>query len=215
MEDQISTTSDNVSLLSQLREVIEKPYGWAILAVLLYSTFGAFWVVERCRQKQRETKEFYNCGQTVWGLLYAVSLSVVFAWIAWAYLDPKSTMWTLVVVFLPIFHLMTTDIQPKFISKALTSSISFGVGGIITCGFLISSILCLARAPGKEYEFLSAVCFGMAAWFSCSLGSIAGWAAHAEYGEFADEKRRILSVIQLYFMGGFAFLLTSALHDGK
>jgi len=148
-----------------------------------------------------DTKVLVKVNHKWWGIVYGLSfpLSLVLlsctAAIGTSY---RVLLWAMAI--LPLLLVPKTGALHEF----WTSPLSFGVRGCLI------AILVLTSA-GEDLEFLSMVSFALAAWFSCALGSIGSWTAYLEYGEFKEDKRHILSIIQAYFVVGFSFQVTSAL----
>jgi len=132
------------------------------------------------------------------------------------------------VAFLPTF-VLDPILNSKLCSKLftlLTHKYAFGGRG---CVLTVAAALALALSLTKTtttttsssividnhvahyLQFLSLECFAMAAWFACGLGSVAGWAAHPEYGDFARSKKFMLMLVQIYFIWGFALHAVAAL----
>ena len=107
-------------------------------------------------------------------------------------------------------------IKTRFFSF-ITSKYAFGFRGCVIalgiCGSLYNTLQVetSSQSPNRELRFLSLCCFAMAAWCSCGLGTYAGWAAHPEYGEFAEVKKVSLLLVQIYFVLGFVLQVASSL----
>ena len=112
----------------------------------------------------------------------------------------------LVLLVLP--ELILGDMKQK--DSFWTCPKSFGVRGMTVGTFAALAIYNVldskeAEGMGRAFEVLSLASFANAAWHSCGVGSVAGWAAHPELGEFGTEKRLELAHMQVYFILGFVF----------
>ena len=111
------------------------------------------------------------------------------------------------IVLLVLPELILGDMKQK--DSFWTCPKSFGARGLTVGTFAALAIYNVLHSNdadmGRAFEVLSLASFANAAWHSCGVGSIAGWAAHPELGEFGTEKRLELAHMQVYFILGFAF----------
>ena len=197
----------------------EQPYGLLILGFLAYATLGGFAVVEKLRTMQLESKEpidFLHFFLRFWWVpLYVSSLPVAIIWLSFTFLKTSEYRTTpIFLVGLVFAYLLTTDWHPNLWKRIWLAPASYGIRGCAIAGLLWASLWHMAKKhPEKDLEVMSAMSFAIAAWLSCGLGSFVGWAAHPEYGEFRDQKRHMISIIQCCFISGFAFLLAAVLRD--
>jgi hypothetical protein len=113
-----------------------------------------------------------------------------------------ATAWLSFVPLLVIPRLVKTRLF-----SLVTSKYAFGARGCVVavgiCVSLYKTLQVEKLSPTRELRFLSLCSFAFAAWYSCGLGAYPAWAAHPEYGEFAEEKRLCLLLMQIHFIVGF------------
>ncbi len=199
------------------------PFKAAIGLFLTLITLPGFFTVEKIRNEQIKKTELAKkqgreptiyVPRSILPLLQLYSFNFLILTFAFAgnlklpYL--LATAWLSFIPQLIIPNLAKT----KFFSL-ITSKYAFGVRGCVIalgiCGSLYNALQVETNSQTKELRFLSLCCFALAAWFSCGLGSHPGWAAHPEYGEFAEEKKICLLLVQAYFVIGFVLQFAATL----
>ena len=191
------------------------PFRAAIGLFLTSITLAGFYTFEKIREQQIKKTELAKkqgreptiyMPRSVVLLLNVHSFNFLMLTFAFAgNMDPPyllATAWLSFVPQLAIPLLMKT----KFFSL-ITSKYAFGFRGCVIalgiCGSLYNTLQVETQSPTRELRFLSLCCFACAAWVSCGLGSHPGWALHPEYGEFVEEKKVCLLLMQIYFVAGF------------
>ncbi len=202
---QIDTFFENFSM----------PFRATICLLLTLITLPGFFTSDKVREQQIKKTELAK-KQGIEPTLYTppsvFSLFAMYAFnfliLTFAFAGGMDRPYLLATTFLSFVPPIVVPllVKTKFFSL-ITSKYAFGVRGCVIavgiCGSLYNTLQVETQSPTRELRFLSLCCFAFAAWFSCGLGSIPGWASHPEYGEFAEEKKICLLLIQAYFVAGF------------
>jgi len=208
--------TDNKSVFDL--SLLSTPWKGTLGLLLLVTTLGGFPAVETIRKRQIEkTEEAKKLGvepRLVMDegplplILLPVGYSYNFMIAAFPWALGLGWKYRLITAFLAFWPMIITPIllgeKSKKVFDLATHRIPFGVRGCVLAAGICGALYKTLEQPGSnELRFLSLACFAMAAWFSCGLGSVAGWASHPEYGDFAKPKRMMLLLVQAYFIVGF------------
>eukprot|EP00985_Skeletonema_marinoi_P015898 scaffold8363_cov153-Skeletonema_marinoi.AAC.1 len=191
------------------------PFRAAIGLFLTLITLAGFYTFEKIREQQIKKTELAKKQGREPTLYWPHSVVMLFNMYSFNFLmltfafagnmDPPYLLATTWLSFAPQLAIPLL-VKTKFFSL-ITSKYAFGFRGCVIalgiCGSLYNTLQVETQSPNRELRFLSLVCFAFAAWVSCGLGSHPGWASHPEYGEFAEEKKVCLLLMQVYFVAGF------------
>lgn len=207
------------------------PLSFRVIICLLLTTvtLPGFFVVEKFRKHQIEETELAKKQgreprlyaprsgglSSAFMLLYGYGFNyfiTTFAFAADMNLPYRlATVW---LSFGPFIILSNLKKKKTKLFKLASSPYAFGFRGCVVavgiCGALYKTLEVETQTPTRELRFLSLCCFAYAAWFSCGVGSVGGWAAHPEYGELGDAKRLMLVLMQIYFVVGFILQIVAA-----
>lgn len=140
-------------------------------------------------------------------LFYIYQLPVCLSLLAFANGTGYMERYGSIIVLMILPQLVLGDMKQK--EGLWTCPKSFGIRGMmvgVTSALALVEMLNSKEAGiEREFEVLSLVSFANAAWHACGVGSVAGWTAHPELGDFGAEKRLELAHMQVYFFLGFVF----------
>lgn len=133
---------------------------------------------------------------TEWLVLYTFEMTLV----TMSFVVPMDWRHRVAAVYLTIGHkLVMQTLLGTPLFAICTHGIGFGVRGCVLAVVMCGSLLHVVRdAHASQFHFLSLLCFAMAAWNTCGLGSFGGWVAHPEFGQFKTSKRYFLWYVRLF-----------------
>ena len=193
------------------------PLSLAIAMCVAGATLGGFPTVEILRQKQLKTQTLINTTSVWWGDIYTVTLPLAMILVTYTESSEvpelyRKMVWA--VVFVPVMMLeliFRGGLEHSFWARLWSSPAAFGIRGCTVGLLAVVANWLTSQIPEKHYQVISLICFSLAAFMTCGLGSIAGWAAYPEYGAFKEAKRQMMATIQVYFVMGFGFQVADAI----
>ena len=178
----------------------------AICLVAMACLFG-FGVNKELKRLQQKTKQnpLKTFNEHWWAIAYTLTLPgacVCFALDAGIGFQfvAGSVAGGLLVLIAPLFP----SSNEKWVQSAAFGIRGWCVALSMTAAMLQMLYSSILSKQAKGFYYLSLFSFAMAAWQACGLGSFVAWTAHPEYGEFATDKKYMLSTVQFFFILGFA-----------
>ena len=209
--DVVSTMESIIAAVGDLAR--NKPHS-AVVVLTLLACVAGFPLVERLKEdrvrksngERRDPRVVLRNTPSVGLYFFTFPLALV----ALSYAAPdllsefRKAAWFLAIILFPLnFLVFSNNRNPPKLFGILGSAIA------LLAALSIWAVLKNNVDGCSGHFYLSLLCFAMAAWTCCGLGSYGGWAGRPDLGRYRDAKRTFLLAVQVYFVLGFGFSYTA------